>query len=322
MRILLKNPAHLHLISLMIGHLRVKSPLSQLAIFLGLFGAAFIFGSLLMAVIILALGIPVAELGRIDWSQPKIISVMKLVQSISSVFMFLLPAFIYALITFRGKPLYFLGLKKTDRRQSYLLAVVCMLLAFPLVVWLGNINQMISLPDWMVTLEKDATKQMEAFLKAGSLGDVVLNVFIIALLPAICEEICFRGALQRILINLVRSPWMGIVLTSILFSALHFQFQGFLPRMFLGIVLGAIYWYSGSIWPAVAAHFVNNAVQVVAVSYFPEYIAKNPDIPLYFVPVSAVLVFIILWRLRSISTASYEKTYEYEELNRTNEFIA
>ena len=92
--------------------------------------------------------------------------------------------------------------------------------------------------------------------------------------------------------------------------------------MFLGIVLGAIYWYSGSIWPAVAAHFVNNAVQVVAVSYFPEYIAKNPDIPLYFVPVSAVLVFIILWRLRSISTASYEKTYEYEELNRTNEFIA
>ena len=110
----------------MIGHLRVKSPLSQLAIFLGLFGAAFIFGSLLMAVIILALGIPVAELGRIDWSQPKIISVMKLVQSISSVFMFLLPAFIYALITFRGKPLYFLGLKKpTADNLTFLQWCVC-----------------------------------------------------------------------------------------------------------------------------------------------------------------------------------------------------
>lgn len=306
----------------MIGHLRVKSPWSQLGVFLGLFGAFFFIGSMIMLIVMLAMGIPVAELGKMDWSQPKLLSVMKLVQALSSVLMFLLPAFFYSLITFRRRPFYFLGAKRAERSSSYLLAVVAMVVAFPLVVWLGNINQLIPLPQWMIDLEKDATKQMEAFLKAESFKDVVINVVIIALLPAICEEICFRGALQRIVINITRSPWVGIIITSIMFSALHLQFQGFLPRMFLGVLLGAIYWYSGSIWPGVAAHFVNNAVQVVAVSYFPEYIAKNPEMPVILAPVSAVLTGLALWKLKSGSSASYDKVYEYEKLNSTNEFIA
>jgi membrane protease YdiL (CAAX protease family) len=306
----------------MIGHLRVKSPWSQLGIFLGLFGIIFIFGTLLMGLLMLAMGVPIAELGKMDWGKPKLLSIMKLVQALSSVLLFLLPAFLYSLITFRSRPFYFLGAKKAERGSFYLLAVIAIIVAFPLVVWLGDVNQMIPLPQWMTNLEKDATKQMEAFLKAENFKDVVLNVIIIALLPAICEEICFRGALQRILINMTRSPWTGIIIASIVFSGLHFQFQGFLPRMFLGILLGAIYWYSGSIWPGVAAHFVNNAAQVVAVSYFPEYIAKNPEMPLIIAPISAVLTWLALWRLKSTSTASYEKVYGYEELNRTNEFIA
>jgi membrane protease YdiL (CAAX protease family) len=306
----------------MIGHLRVKSPWSQLGIFLGLFGGFFVIGSLIVVVVMLARGIPVAELGKMDWSKPKLLSAMKLVQALSSVVMFLLPAFFYSLITFHKRPFYFLGARRAEKSSYYLLAVATMVVAFPLVVWLGNINQLIPLPQWMIDLEKDATKQMEAFLKAESFKDVVTNVFIIALLPAICEEICFRGALQRIVINITKSPWVGIILTSIMFSALHLQFQGFLPRMFLGVLLGAIYWYSGSIWPGVAAHFVNNAVQVVAVSYFPEYIAKNPEMPLIWAPISAVLTWLALRQMKSGSSASYEKVYEYEKLNRSNEFIA
>ncbi len=127
----------------------------------------------------------------------------------------------------------------------------------------------------MLDLEKDTTKQVQAFLKADNIFDIIINVFVIAFLPAVCEEICFRGALQRIIINLSKNAWLGIIITAILFSALHMQFLGFLPRMFLGIVLGALYWYSGSIWPSVLAHFVNNAVQVVGVSYAPEYVEKE-----------------------------------------------
>jgi membrane protease YdiL (CAAX protease family) len=306
----------------MIGHLRVKSPWSQLGIFLGLFGGFFFIGSMIMLIVMLGMGIPVAELGKMDWSKPKLLSAMKLVQALSSVLMFLLPAFFYSLITFHRRPFYFLGAKSAERSSSYWFAVITIIVAFPLVVWLGNINQLIPLPQWMIDLEKDATKQMEAFLKAGSFKDVLINVIIIVLLPAICEEICFRGALKRIVINITKSPWMGIIITSIMFSALHLQFQGFLPRMFLGVLLGAIYWYSGSIWPGVAAHFVNNAVQVVAVSYFPEYIAKNPEMPLILVPISAVLTWFALWKMKSGSSSTYDKVYEYEKLNRSNEFIA
>lgn len=306
----------------MVDHLRVKSPWTQLGIFLGLFGAAFIVASVIMAVIILVMGIPVAEVGRMDWSRPGLLTTMKLVQSISSILIFLVPAVVFALICFRGKPFYHLGLKKPDNRKAYILSIAGILLAFPFVMWLGEVNQQIPLPDWMTSLEKDATKQMEAFLKANNTTDVIVNVIIIALLPAFCEEICFRGALQRIVIHISRNPWLGIVLTSIFFSALHLQFQGFLPRMFLGMILGAFFWYSGSLWPSIIAHFVNNAVQVVAVSEAPEYIEKNPSVPVYLALISGLLVIGILWLFKSSSTTSFEKVYEPDELNRSNQFLA
>jgi membrane protease YdiL (CAAX protease family) len=275
-----------------------------------------------MVVVFLARGIPVAELDKMDWTRPKILSTMKLVQSLSSILIFLIPALAFALLSFRGRPFRYLGLKKPLFRQSYLLAIVCILIAFPFVMWLGDVNQRIPLPTWMTSLESDATKQMQAFLKAGNTMDIVINVFIIALLPAICEEICFRGALQRIMIQLTGKAWFGIIVTAIFFSALHLQFQGFLPRMFLGMVLGAIYWYSGSLWPSIIAHFVNNGVQVVAVSLAPEYIEKNPPVSVFMALASGVLVLAVMWMFRSLSTVTFKKMYESEEVNRNHQFIA
>lgn len=306
----------------MIGHLRVKSPWSQLGIFLGLFGASFILASVIMAIVVLSMGLPVSGMDKLDWSKPGILTAMKSIQALSSVLIFLLPALVFALIVYHGKPFYFLGLKHAPVKQSYFLAIAGILIAFPLVFWLGEMNQQIPLPKWMGNLENDATKQMQAFLKAENAGDVILNVLIIAFLPALCEEICFRGALQRILIHISRNAWVGIIFTSILFSALHLQFQGFLPRMFLGMILGAIYWYSGSLWPSILAHFVNNAVQVVAVSFAPEYVEKNPSIPLYAALISGVFLWGILWAFKSYSTVTYQKTYEPEVSNGSNQFIA
>jgi membrane protease YdiL (CAAX protease family) len=304
------------------GHLRVKSPWTQLGIFLGLFGAAFFLASIIMVAMFLSKGLPLSELNNADWSDPRVLSTMKLAQAVSSLVIFVLPAVAYALICFNGRPFYFLGLKKPVNNLSYLLAVVCIMLAFPFVMWLGEVNQLIPLPKWVTSLENDATKQMQAFLKADDAGDIIMNVIIIAVLPAFCEELCFRGGLQRIIIQICRKPWLGILITSIFFSALHFQFLGFLPRMFLGVILGAIYWYSGSLWPSIIAHFVNNAVQVVAVSYAPEYIEKNPAVPLIAALVSGAIVALTIWRLRSISTVTYESVYEPDQLNRHNQFIA
>jgi len=307
----------------MTGHLRVKSPWSQLGIFFGLLGAGFIVGYLIMGIVAFSMGLQNASsMGKLDWSRPEVLTGMKVIQALSSILIFFLPAYLFAFIVYDGKTTNLLGLKPAPLKPMYVLAIVIIMVAFPFVFWLGELNQLIPLPQWMGTLENEATKQMQQFLKADHIGDVIINVLIIALLPAICEEICFRGALQRIMIHITKNAWTGIIVTSILFSALHMQFQGFLPRMFLGVILGAIYWYSGSLWPSILAHFVNNSLQVIVVSYAPQYIEKNPPIPILLAAFSGLLIWGLLWVFKSTSKVTYQKIYEPDDLNRNNEFLA
>ena len=306
----------------MIDHLRVKSPWSQLGIFFGLLGAGFIVGYLIMGIIAFSMGLQNASpAGKLDWSNPNVVAGMKVIQAVSSVVIFLLPAYLFASIVYSGKSTTFLGLKPAQSKPMYLLAIVIILIAFPFVFWLGELNQLVPLPQWMGELEKEATKQMQKFLKVDHIGDVLINVLVIALIPAVCEEICFRGALQRVIIHITKNAWIGIVVTSILFSALHLQFQGFLPRMFLGLILGAIYWYSGSLWPSILAHFVNNS-SVIVVSYALGYIEKNPPIPLLLALFSGLLIWGILWLFKSWSRVTYQQIYEADDINRNNQFLA
>jgi membrane protease YdiL (CAAX protease family) len=304
------------------GHLRIKSPWSQLALFLGLFGFALIVTQILSVIIFQANGIRILAIGDINWKDPHVITVFKVVQALSSVLMFMLPAFLYALFTFTGRYGYFLGFREAEKSNMYMLAIVGILIAMPFVFWLGKLNEGIPLPEGLTKLEEQTSQQMTAFLKVHNSIDIVINVFVIALLPAIGEELCFRGVLQRILINITKNPWVGIVVTAILFSSLHLQFMGFLPRMFLGIVLGAFYWYSGSIWTSIAAHFVNNAVQVIAASYAPKYIDKNPESPILAAIASGIAIWAILWYYQKQSTITYSKVYNTDELTPTNQFMA
>lgn len=306
----------------MADHLRVASPWSQLGIFLGLLGGAFILSSVLSFFVLLSSGIQLRDMENLDWNNPKLIATLKWIQGLSSILLFLLPAVIYARISFSGNPFHFLGFRKAERQAMYGLAIVVILLAFPFVIWIGELNQKIPLPEWMTRLEKDATQQMEALLKVNKPMDLFVNILIIAILPAICEEICFRGAMQRIFIQCTRSPWAGIIITSILFSALHFQFQGFLPRMFLGILLGALYWYSGSLWTCILAHFVNNGVQVVAVSFAPQYVTENPSIPVFAGLISALCITALMWVYLRLSTASYARVYDANRLSGHDQFLA
>jgi len=298
----------------MTGHLRVSSPWSQL----GIFSLVFLPQVLLL---VFSASADTSNI-KIDYNNRNAINLLKWLQAGSSLIFFLLPAFLYAVFTFRDKYFYFLGFRKAERTSMYGLGILCILVAFPFVFWLGELNQKIPLPEWMTGAETETMKLLEAMLKVNHPMDIVINVFIIAVLPAICEELCFRGALQRILIHCTKSPWAGIIITAILFSALHLQFQGFLPRMFLGIVLGALYWYSGSLWTSILAHFVNNAVQVIAVSYAPQYVSENPTMPVFAGLASGIIVFIILWVYARLSTVTFSKVYESERFTSNNQFLA
>jgi membrane protease YdiL (CAAX protease family) len=286
-------------------NLKIPSPWAQLGLLLGLGCGALVATSVITALVLLGKEGTAVLRQHIDLEDPSFIGTLKILQAISTILLFGMPAYFYAKFTFRQRPLHYLGMRIPPKRGFYLLGVLLLFVSFPLEGWLGQINRAATLPHWAMKLEQDSDRQIMAFLKTDSAMGVLVNLVVIALLPAIFEELCFRGAFQRILIHCFRSPWAGIVVASFFFSAFHGQFQGFLPRMFLGMLLGALYWYSGSIWTSVLAHFFTNGIQVVAVTVYPDFASKDPTVPPYAAIISAILVLALLYAIRRMSTVTY-----------------
>jgi membrane protease YdiL (CAAX protease family) len=296
---------------------RIPSPWSQLFLFVGLGLATMVVFSLLYFVLDqltggnhAAAGVASNDTASIDFS--------KIVQVLFSVVVFGFTGFLYARFTFRDRPGYQLGLRPATRGGFYIFAVLLLLCSIPLEEWLGEVNRRIPLWHWMTQAQQVNDKQVEAFLKVHHPFDPVINVLVMAAIPAFCEEICFRGALQRIMIQICQRPLIGILVSAFLFSAFHLQFEGFLPRMFLGVLLGAAYWYSGSLWVPILAHFFFNGAQVVFAMVGGQAAGgvsaaagatKNPAMPLSLVLLSLVLVVGLLSSMRSRSTASFAEVY-------------
>jgi len=296
----------------MSNNVKITSPWSQLAIFLGLLGGALLVTLMVSGVILIAReGVNNIQ-PDLNLDNPRMTGTLKWIQAVSTILIFGIPSLVYARLTFRRQPLYYLGWRPADKWVFYILGVLLLMAAFPVEGWLGQINRYAHLPDWAIKMEKDTDRQITAFLKVNSPVDIFINLLVIAVLPAIFEELCFRGTLQRILIQIFRNPWVGILVTAIFFSAFHLQFQGFLPRFFLGILLGAAYWYSGSLWVSILAHFFVNGVQVVAVTYYPTFVDKDPSVPVVLACISLIIVVGLLLRIRKLSVRTYDSVYQEE----------
>lgn len=296
---------------------RIPSPWSQFSLFIALGGATLIFFAIVANIIYKMTGIGDRVVSGLSMNDVAAADVGKLVQFLFSFMVFGLTAYLYARLALRGKPAYQLGLRAPWGNSFFILAILLLLFSLPLEEWLGELNKHIPLWHWMTQAEKENDRQVQAFLAVHHPLDPVINLLIMAAVPAFCEEICFRGALQRIMIQICKRPFAGILLSAFLFSFLHFQFEGFLPRMFLGVLLGAAYWYSGSLWVAIVAHFFFNASQIIVAMYAPAFLAKNPSIPLLFVLISLVIVVGLLYVLRKRSGTTYELVYgpgdEYQD---------
>lgn len=245
-----------------------------------------------------------------DFSDPQSLTRLKWIQAAWSVVVFGGTGLLYALGTFQRRPIGELGLRPASKPIFYALGILLLVIAFPAEGWLGMLNKQIHLPQSLVDSQKETDREVAAMLKLNYPFDIFFNLFIVALLPAIFEEICFRGALQRIMIHLTKSPWAGIILTGFLFSAFHMQFQGLLPRWMLGILLGLAYWYSGSLWTPILAHFIFNGIQVIVAGYYPKAMTEDPSVPFLAGLGSLVLVIgMVIW-MRRLSTTSYAQVYE------------
>ena len=195
---------------------------------------------------------------------------LKIGQGISSVFLFVVPPIVYYFITRKAYPMRDLGFRRLASPWWLLLAgVALMFVSLPVTVQLNTWNQGMklggvfeSIETWMKTLEETAAAATEKMLNVDTVGGLIINLFIIALIPAIGEELTFRGVLQQSLTRKM-NPHVAIILSAALFSFIHFQFYGFLPRMFLGVLLGYMFYITGSLWTSILMHFVNNGTAVV-----------------------------------------------------------
>ena len=203
---------------------------------------------------------------------------LKWLQFLQTLGTFLLPPIFCAwLWDEKRKPLCWLKLNKGTDPVLFLLAVGIMVCAMPGINLMADLNGRIELPECLDSIEQKmrameatAAALTERFLQADSIGTFLINIGLLALLPALAEELSFRGTLQQIIsYNPQDGPTaqrssIAIWATAILFSAIHMQFYGFIPRMFMGAAFGYLFLWSGTLWIPVLMHFTNNSLAVLA----------------------------------------------------------
>jgi uncharacterized protein len=246
-----------------------------------------------------------------DLNDPQSIRLLKFFQVVQSIGLFIVPPFILAWL-FHDRIDDYLFLNKNISAASSFLVIALIFFTLPLINFVGEWNNQMQFPEWlsgmeewMKNAEERAEELTEAFLKVETTGGLLFNLFMIALLPAIGEELLFRGVIQRIFTNWTRSHHWGIWISAILFSALHIQFYGFVPRLLLGVLFGYLLVWSGSIWLPIIAHFFNNAFAVTAM-YLIDKNILNPQLEeigstpgSYFaVILSFIIVAVLMWMIK------------------------
>jgi membrane protease YdiL (CAAX protease family) len=205
------------------------------------------------------------------------ITLQKILQAMQAAVLFIIPAYFTA--QWVGKPNEFLRLKSSNY-VNILLSVLFAVIAIPAINYIAELNTKISLPDflqgienWAKKMETDATLATEQMLSVSTIWGLLINILIIGLLAAFGEEIFFRGFILKALEQKMNYH-IAIWVSAIIFSAIHLQFFGFVPRMFLGAAFGYMAVWSGSLWLPVTAHFINNTIGVVSF-----YLIHNKLIP-------------------------------------------
>ncbi len=199
---------------------------------------------------------------------------LKLLQFIASTLTFVAPSLLIASLLHKKDFSDYLKLNKSPDINYYFIIVLFLISIMPALNIVIQWNQNIPLPEWLggiketvVKAEESAHKMMMLILRADSYFDLLVNIVVIAMIPAIGEELLFRGVIQRFLSDWLKNAHLAILISAFLFSAIHFQFFGLIPRFILGAIFGYLVYYSNSLWPAIWAHFFNNALAVTAMFY-------------------------------------------------------
>jgi hypothetical protein len=245
------------------------------------------------------------------------LAALKIMLSAQQLGLFLFPAVVLA---FREKKTLdsFYGTGLPEIKLAFL--TVMLSFAFlPLINLSYAWNQQLVFPDflkslalWMRAKEDAAAETTKAILKMKGISDLGINLLVIAAIPAVCEEFLFRGAIQRVLFKVKNNRHYAIWAAAIIFSTIHFQFFGFLPRLLLGAAFGYLYYWTGSIWYAVLAHFLNNAFAVFQAYYIQAHSTlssntTNDNLSWYVYVICAIITLLLFVEVKRLSDTKLKK---------------
>ncbi|MFY7978832.1 MAG: CPBP family intramembrane glutamic endopeptidase [Sediminibacterium sp.] len=291
------------------------SPGFRMVLFISMTGLSMILGGLVtFSIVAAALHAPFTDIQSV-LLRPENTSITQIANAFASIIGFGVPALVVAYFT-KGTFTSNLGFKPITNEKQVGIVILLAFTGLILSGALGDLTDKItfskSIRNWATDLEAQYKKALMAMTHMRSIWDLLIAILAIAVVPAIVEELYFRGTLQKIIADWSGKPFVAIVITAILFSAFHFSYFGFLSRMSLGIVLGLIYYYTKTIWLPILMHFVNNAIGVAAlyaVRNNPKKIDQVMDSNLtyYWVIIGLAALVILFKQLKKTTDAGLEK---------------
>ena len=259
-------------------------------------------------------------LGVNEHSPYSTIKLSQLVQAVVSSFTFLVPSFLFAYLT-HPEPAKYLGLKKAGSAMQFLLVLIIMLSAKPILEAISGLISKINFGEGIKKDQEINDTLMKAYLNIPSFIDFIRVFFVMAILPAIGEELLFRGILMRFTMKVSKSLWVSIIFTDFFFAFIHSNIYG-MPSIFLaGALLAGIYYLTGSLWCSIAGHLVFNGTQLL-LSYWGNsnsavrQFENGESISWGLVAGGAVVfsvAFYLLWKIRTPLAANWTEDFDAPE---------
>jgi uncharacterized protein len=297
-----------------------KPALSSTLIIIGVVLLAMVLGNIAAALCMVFIGgIGMEDLGDINNALMASSSgwwALMVGQGVAAVITFIAAGVFYLRVV-EKKELSELNFNALPKPAVFILVIITQLAFLPFNGWLQELNEGMKLPESLAGLEaffknmEDSLAEVTTFLTTfDSFIKMLVGLIVIAIVAGVGEELIFRGLIQRKLYKGLNNPHAAIWAAAIIFSAIHMQFYGFLPRLMLGALFGYFYFWTGNIWVPIVAHIFNNGFAVV-MFYLSHTGAISTDLeeletfPMLVVMASLVLTGGLLWYFRKQETSEY-----------------
>ncbi len=290
---------------------------AQLLIFFGMFGIAFFFlGIVTLLLQQTGLFNLVLIQNPASYVDEQVVMDARNYQLICDFILFVLPVLVFSFLVSKKVAAY-LQMDSLGKFSLLILGGLTIIASTPLINYFAELNSRVPLPDMLQNLEQTGDELEKALLSHHNLKDLIFNLFVMAFMAGLCEELFFRAGLQKILIKMTKNTHVGVWIAAIVFSAIHLQFSGFVPRMLLGVFLGYLFVWSGSIWVNIFAHFMFNGTQIFVLylqdskkplKIVDDIYSQTPEMA--YVIASAVLVAILIVVIYKLSDKKPEEALQ------------